>query len=286
MDSRVGQALRLLEQNIDEEVDYATVASAIGLSVFHFHHLFMEQVGETPGGYRRRIRLDAAAMRLRWTRDKVGQIADSVGYASQPSFTQAFARRYGMTPLRFRRDRDRWPADPTDSVPDKRIRTLRSEGFRLLARRYVGAPCYVADYWGDFLSRLPEGLGRSGRHLFVGLLRDDMRFTPPEQVRYDCCLTVSDAFASPDVVAALPDLHAVTLPPGLCARMHYQGHYAADTSPGGAQSISHAYSHLFDDWMPTTRYTLGGDYAAELYAVPHTRCAPEALECTILVPLM
>lgn len=286
LDKRIAKATRLFEQRMSEDVDYESIAAATGLSHHRFHHLFVEHAGETPGEYLRRIRLDTAATRLRWTREPVGRIAANVGYASQPSFTQAFQRRYGVSPLQFRKDRVRWPADPTDSVTDKRVRLVESPGFRLLAKRYVGAPCFVPSYWADFLSTLPDGFDNQERHLFVGLLRDDMRFTPPEQVRYDCCVTVSEAFEGTDVSAQWPHLTLLTLPANLCASLRYKGYYAASDAPGRFQSISHAYSHLFDTWMTQSRYTFGGDYAAEIYAVPHTRCPPQGLECTILAPLM
>ncbi len=269
---------------MSEQIDYAGIAAAISLSRSRFHHLFVGETGETPGNYLRRIRLDTAATRLRWTRESVGYIATAIGYDSQPSFTQAFQRRYGVSPLQFRKDNEIWPADPTDSVADKRVRLVESPGLRLLAKRYVGRPCFVPSYWQDFLASLPPALDDT-RHLFVGLLRDDMRFTPPERVRYDCCVAVSDSVARANTAALWPSLTPVELAPALCASLPYKGYYAASDAPGRVQSISHAYSHLLDTWIKESRYTFAGDYAAEIYAVPHTRCAVQDLECTILVPL-
>jgi AraC family transcriptional regulator len=285
-DQRVAKATRLLEQQIGGDLDFEKLADEVGLSRHRFHHVFVEQTGETRGNYVRRIRLDAAATRLRWTRERVGEIAIRVGYNSQPSFNKAFTQRYGVTPLQFRRDRERWPNDPTDSVVDKRVRIVEGEGFHCLAKRYVGAPCFVADYWQDFLAILPDGLGRSGQPMFLGLLRDDMRFTPPDRVRYDCCVTVHETFDETDMVARVPGLHRLTIPAAVCVSIRHRGYYAASASPGRRQSISHTYSVLFDEWMPNSRRTFAGEYAIEVYGVPHTRCAPGELECLILAPLM
>jgi AraC family transcriptional regulator len=283
MDRRISQATRMLEQLMGEDIDYERVAAAVGLSLYRFHHLFVEEVGETPGEYLRRIRLETAAQRLRWTGERVGRIAAAVGYASQSSFNQVFERRFGLTPTRFRRDRERFPEQPTESIRDKQVRLVQSPGFYLLAKRYVGAPCFVPSYWSDFLSELPDVLNRQDQRLFVGVLRDDMRFTPPDQVRYDCCVTVGKAFESTEIASLWPQLSRIELEPGLCASMRYNGYYAASDAPGRSQSISHAYSHLLDTWMTQGRYMLAGNYAAEVYAVPHTRDAPQDLKCTILV---
>jgi hypothetical protein len=69
------------------------------------------------------------------------------------------------------------------------------------------------------------------------------------------------------------------------ASVRHNGYYTASVSPGRQQSISHTYSVLFDDWMPASRRIFAGDYAIEIFDIPHTRCAPEELDYIILAPL-
>lgn len=282
-DPRIRHAMRLLEQAIGQDVDYGRIAAAIGLSLYRFHHLFAEQAGETPGEYLRRIRLDAAATRLRWTRERVGEIAASLDYASQSSFNKAFEKRYGMTPMRFRHAREQWPDGPEEKAATTKVRLRPSAGFRLLGRRYTGLPCYVPEYWQDFVSRLPDGLGHAGAHLFVGLLRDDMRFVPPDQVRYDCCVTVSEAFGGDEISAIWPDLFPLALPAARYASVDYRGYYLAASSPSGTQHIGDTYFWLLDTWLANSRYRLGGDYVAELHMTPPVPGQEAA--CTILLPI-
>ena len=90
-DQRIRLAMRRLERRMSEDVDFGRLAAVAGLSRYHFHRRFVSELGVTPEGYLRRIRLDAAALRLRWTREDVWQIADGLGYRSQGSFTHAFA---------------------------------------------------------------------------------------------------------------------------------------------------------------------------------------------------
>lgn len=285
IDRRIARALRLLEQHVHEPIDYSVIAAAIDLSVHRFHHLFADEMGETPGEYLRRIRLEAAATRLRWTRDSVGQVAATVGYASQPSFTQAFTRYYGTSPARFRRDRERWPDQPTDFVQDKRVKVVQSDALRCIAKRYVGPPCDVPDHWADFLNSLPAALDNRRRHLFVGLIHDDVRFTPPDRVRYDCCVTVESNIDVTGILSASPDLHDFTTRTGLYASIRHKGHYAAATDPEHRRSVANTYGFLLDEWTRGSHHRFGGEYAMEVYTVPHPRCAPEDLECIIHVPV-
>lgn len=283
IDRRVSQAMRMLEQSMGEEVDYGRIAAAVGLSLYRFHHLFASQAGETPGEYLRRIRLDAAATRLRWTKERVGEIAANLGYASQSSFNKAFGRRYGMTPIRFRHAREQWPDGPEEKAATTKVKLRSGTGFRLLGRRYTGLPCYVPEYWQDFMGRVPEGLGQAGRHLFVGILRDDMRFVPPDQVRYDCCVTVSEAFGDGAAPSIGSDFFTLALPPATYAGLDYRGYYLAASSPDGTQHIGDTYFWLLDTWLKQTRYCLGGDYVAEIHATPPV--PGEEAACTILLPI-
>src|SRR5690606_6367694 len=90
MDARILQALQHMESRMERDLSVEALAAEVGLSQFHFHRLFTKMVGETPADYLRRIRLDGAALRLRWTRERVGTIASALGYASQAAFTRAF----------------------------------------------------------------------------------------------------------------------------------------------------------------------------------------------------
>lgn len=282
-DKRIVEAMRLLEQHIAERPDYRAIAAAVDLSPNHFHYLFANQTGETAGDYLRRIRLTAAANRLRWSNDTVSRVAASVGYTSQPSFTQAFVRRYRMTPARFRHDRERWPNEPTDDVIDKRVSLTESDTLHCLAKRYHGPTCNVPLHWADFLASLPKGLDQPGQRLFIGLLYDDIRFTQPELVRYDCCVTVNEAFDEADVAALWPGLRRIDTRPGLYASILHHGYYAAD--PEGQRSVASTYSMVLDNWLANSSYAIAGECAVEIYPTPHSRCDPANLECTILVPI-
>jgi len=59
-------------------------------------------IGEPPFRYLTRLRIDAAASRLRTSDDKLSAIATSVGYDSVAALAKAFKRHMGMTPGEYR----------------------------------------------------------------------------------------------------------------------------------------------------------------------------------------
>lgn len=79
-----------------------TLAREVTTSRATLARRFPDLVGDTPGGYLTRWRMDLAARQLRTTTDPIGPIARSVGYTSEYAFNRAFARTTGVAPGRYR----------------------------------------------------------------------------------------------------------------------------------------------------------------------------------------
>ena len=100
----VARACRLIDQ-AETMPDLAALASAVGLSRFHFHRVFKHHTGMTPKAY-------VTAQRARRVRDQLqrggsvtGAIYDA-GFGSNARFYAGSAAALGMTPSRYRRGGD------------------------------------------------------------------------------------------------------------------------------------------------------------------------------------
>jgi transcriptional regulator GlxA family with amidase domain len=80
----------------------ATLAEEVAVSRATLSRRFPAVVGETPGAYLTRWRMDLAARRLRDTDDSLEQIASAVGYTSVYAFSRAFSRARSLPPGRYR----------------------------------------------------------------------------------------------------------------------------------------------------------------------------------------
>ncbi|MBV7407471.1 helix-turn-helix domain-containing protein [Maritimibacter sp. DP1N21-5] len=83
------------------------IASVFGLSLRSLYRLFAAQQ-VTPSNWVWSLRLDEAERRLvsrDWAPQTVTDIAYSVGFNDSAHFSRTFARTYGMTPSRYRRER-------------------------------------------------------------------------------------------------------------------------------------------------------------------------------------
>ena len=78
------------------------LAQEVGLSRSAFAARFSDVMGETPTAYLTRYRMQLAARELRIGNRCMAAIAQSVGYASETAFSQAFKREMGMSPSAWR----------------------------------------------------------------------------------------------------------------------------------------------------------------------------------------
>jgi len=104
-DPHIGPALAKLHARPQEPWTVASLARHVALSRSLFAEKFAELVGEPPLRYLKRLRLNAAVLRLRSTNDKLSAIAVDAGYDSAAALTKAFKRILGKTPGEYRRNR-------------------------------------------------------------------------------------------------------------------------------------------------------------------------------------
>ncbi|GAA5011557.1 AraC family transcriptional regulator [Pseudoluteimonas lycopersici] len=102
-DAVVGRALALLHAQPAKDWSVEALARALNQSRSGLSQRFVETLGEPPMRYLTRWRMQLAADMLASTRLRVSQIAQRVGYESEPAFSRAFRRQFGTAPVDYRR---------------------------------------------------------------------------------------------------------------------------------------------------------------------------------------
>ena len=100
----IGNSIQYIEDHLTEDVTPDEVAKAVGVSSFYYQKGFAMLCGFSVAEYIRNRRLALAGNDLLTTDDKVIDIAMKYGYDSPDSFTKAFTRFHGVTPLSVRKD--------------------------------------------------------------------------------------------------------------------------------------------------------------------------------------
>ena len=88
---------------VEPNVPAETVAQQIHVSTKYFSTFFKRKVGMTFCEFKKKLRIEQAAVQLRSTDANIGVIMGYCGYSSSKLFYKDFKRRYGMTPAQFRR---------------------------------------------------------------------------------------------------------------------------------------------------------------------------------------
>ena len=92
-----------IQQHLSEKLPVVRLAQVACVSPGHFHQLFKETTGKTPGQYLLQARLESARELLIQTQLPIELVAHQVGFSSQSALTHAFKRAYQQTPGQVRR---------------------------------------------------------------------------------------------------------------------------------------------------------------------------------------
>ena len=101
--STVRAVQALVETAPDGDHRLPVLAAAAAMSLRHFSRVFADEVGETPGRYVERVRVEAARHHLESTGDTLDAIATRCGFGTAETLRRSFQRRLGVTPGAYRR---------------------------------------------------------------------------------------------------------------------------------------------------------------------------------------
>ncbi len=93
-----------LQKHAAEKTPVAQLAALAHMSERNFQRVFFRVFGETPAGFRLRLRLEKARELLKATDWEVGRIAAETGFSGNAYLSRCFREWYGVSPGEFRRE--------------------------------------------------------------------------------------------------------------------------------------------------------------------------------------
>ena len=99
----INNAIEYMENHLADEITLADIARNVHLSAFHFQRAFSLLTDMSPAEYLRKRRLSQAGADLTGGEEKVIDVAMKYGYDSPESFTKAFVRFHGVSPMQVRK---------------------------------------------------------------------------------------------------------------------------------------------------------------------------------------
>lgn len=98
----IQKAIDYVEENILNDLKFDVIASQAFMSSHHFQRLFSMICGIPLGDYIRNRRLSLAGAEIKTSKAKIIDIAYKYGYETPESFSRAFSRFHGISPMMAR----------------------------------------------------------------------------------------------------------------------------------------------------------------------------------------
>jgi AraC family transcriptional regulator len=285
---RILRVLVYIQSHLDEAFSLEELAALAHFSPHHFHRIFRGMVGESVMEHIRRLRLERAAHRLKFTDHPVTRIAFEAGYETHEAFTRAFGAMFGKSPSHFREKHRSLPfpqvpsgihyqeecrldgfRDVQEGRPPLDVQVVSFPATRLAFMLDAGPYSEVGLTWSKLFTRVgPRGLiGRSTR--ILGLVHDDPEVTPADKVRYDACIVVDERFQ----------------PEGDLGLQEISGEYAVATHRGPYETAGETYARVCGRWLPGSGRELRSAPSVEVYRNSPRDTRPEDLLTDIHLPL-
>jgi len=94
--------LDYIQEHLHQDIRLVDLAELLGISQFHFSHLFKQSIGITPYQYLLQQRIERAKQLLKHSDHPIMEIAFLCGFNSHSHLSQQFRHLTGMTPKAFR----------------------------------------------------------------------------------------------------------------------------------------------------------------------------------------
>jgi AraC-like DNA-binding protein len=127
---RLREVFEFIAEHYADRISLPQMAALARLSKPRFHAVFKKVAGITLVDYLNQVRLNEAARLLQETEKAVVEIANAVGFADQSYFDRRFRRRFGQTPLKFRRGSGRAAPRPRLDARSAGVSAQRAESDR------------------------------------------------------------------------------------------------------------------------------------------------------------
>ncbi|RPH34014.1 MAG: AraC family transcriptional regulator [Bacteroidales bacterium] len=276
---RINVVMQYIHNHLDEKLDLDYLASLSFYSPFHFHRIMRAYLGESLGSHIQRTRVGFAAQFLRVTDMPIAEIALKAGYDTPASFNKAFRKRFGISPRKFREDKDyqlpfyepiKHQISMENLTKQPEIRVIND--FKVIYVTAIGAygDHNTESAWKTVCDFAGQKNIFGPNAEFLGISYDDPKITEPERCRYEACITIKSD-VRPDGKVGVKTISG--------------GRYAVFKLVGPFTLLAPSYDYIFGHWMPENGAELRDEPGFEKYLKSPDSTPPDELETEIWVPI-
>jgi len=272
---RILRVLNYIQNNLDRQFDFNSLARIAHFSPFHFHRIFTAFTGESIAKHIRRLKLERAAGSLKYSDKLISIISLEAGYENTESFSRAFKNRFKKTPLEYRKEskidleksfNSHINTDCYDSINVEIIENVTDK--YLVCLRHTGSYNEVGDTW----NKLIELMHKNNYKIIstLGISYDNPMITEEENIRYDACVELEKQI-DPE--------------PGMHVQKIKGGRYTVATIKGSYDNLNIAYDFIYVKWLGDNNIELRNENCFEVYKKMSPQFNPEEYLTEIYFPI-
>jgi AraC family transcriptional regulator len=288
MDSltKMNEALKYLEDNLTNDIDFSEVARRACCSEYHFMRMFSFLAGVSLSEYIRRRRLTLAALELTNSSIRIIDAAIKYGYSSPDSFARAFQQLHGVTPSEARNQGRSLKAFPRMTFQltiqggvEMNYRIVDKEAFRIVGIKkrvpiiFNGVNPEIAAMWqsltGEMISQIkgisniePRGLVSASVNFSEGRME--------EEGELDHYIGAATTEECPDNLSMLE-----------VATSTWAVFEAVGPFPDTLQNV---WGRIYSEWFPSSSYEIA--VGPEMLWNEHKDISSPTFKSEIWIPVM
>ena len=272
---RINKVVAYINDHLDESLDLKTLAEVAALSEFHFHRVFKALKGESIGAHISRLRIEAAARLLRYSALSIEDIAFNIGYETPAALSKAFKNQYGITPTKYRTNKDIYIMKKEIINPDLALKAPKIMELEPKNLIYVAL---TGEYGTLDYGKAYEQLG--------AVVKSQRLFTKGIE---SICVSYDD----PKITEASLQRSEVSL--AIHKPAHPEGKVSCKTLAGGKYAVffyQGSYSHLSAVYDAAMRWVIDSEYEVreeptfEKYLNDSRRTPEEKLKTEVYIPII
>ena len=251
----INNAIAYMENHLTDEITLADIAKHVNLSAFHFQRAFSLLTEMSPAEYLRKRRLSQAGADLLGGEVKVIDVAMKYCYDSPESFTKAFTRFHGVSPMQVKKGSpvqfmNRFTVRITiegGCIMEYNIEKWEAMDLLMHAKEFHAetSEAEIPKFWDEYYAnaeyrKIPGYLGLCAQQKTDG-----------DEFRYGIGCKASDVDGIPE------GFEIIHIP-------EYTGAVFKSVGPvpGAIQAV---WEKIYKEWLPVSEYELIPDYDIENY---------------------
>lgn len=202
-------AIRYIEEHLDERLELGTLAGVAGYSKYHFCRIFQAYTGENVTEHISRLRLQRATMKISDKNKNLLDVAVECGYQSHSGFIRAFEKMFSSRPKDFKKQHEKNLSRYKEALVGSYEIVSRDDVWVLYARTLGDYEQSSGEAWATLNEETKKACLKIAADdptfrliltfdtsEIIGICYDNPDTTEADKIRYEACATTDKETAA------------------------------------------------------------------------------------------